>query len=322
MYILFSLILTFIITVILTLFFIKQRLYNFSSLIRDYTPKEHIKKNNTPTMGGIIIIASIIINILLWSDIQNNYIIIFLINMLGFGFIGALDDLMKIHKNKGITARIKFVLQCLIASFTFLCLYIFTPITPILVFPFFSVNIGIFYFLWVLFIIVGTSNAVNITDGLDGLASTSIAINSSIFSVICFFLYLQHNNIQEFAVVTAIMAGACLGFLWFNAYPAKLFMGDVGSLSLGASIAFIALITKTEIILLPFTGIIFVIEILSVIMQVASFKIRRKKIFKMAPIHHHFEIIGWPEQLITTRFSLVTLLSSLIALSLLLFFHS
>lgn len=296
----------------------------FRSRVREWTPKTHKVKNDMPTMGGLFIISVVVTNTLLWCNFSYYNVGIFLICLIGFAAIGFLDDWEKITKKRGISSRAKFILQWAVALMVSFLLYIFTT-SPTICFPFFKhfqPNIGLFFILWAAFLIVGFSNAVNLTDGLDGLAIGSLIPNFATFSVICFlagnfviahYLHIPFVRTGEIAIIGATLVGASIGFLWYNSYPAQIFMGDVGSLALGASLALMALMCKQELLLL-ISGGLFVVETLSVMLQVASFKLTGKRIFKMAPIHHHFELLGWQEAKITTRFGIITLILCLTAL--------
>lgn len=304
--------------------FIRQSRVFFRSKARQFTPEHHKNKDDMPTMGGIFIIMVIVINTLAWCNLTNLYVWLFLWNLLGFGCIGLLDDLQKIKFAKGITAKTKLLLQLAVACITvigLLCAGLKTYIS----FPFFKTlqpDIGIFYVVWAIFILVGCSNAVNLTDGLDGLAINSLIPNFALFATISFlagnymlaqYVHIPFAHCAEMAIIGATLVGASLGFLWYNTYPAQIFMGDVGSLALGASLAFMALVCKQEL-LLPLSGSLFVIEALSVIIQVMSFRLTGKRFFKMAPIHHHFELLGWQESKITVRFGIISLILCLLAL--------
>lgn len=306
-------------------FFIEASKKFFRSQARAYTPETHQSKHGTPTMGGIFIIGVTIFTVLLWSNLLDFSIWLLLGALLGFGSIGFWDDFYKIKYQKGISERKKFTAQLLIATILVLLWMFFVSPTHSICFPFFKsfcLNFGIFLVPWVVFIIVGTSNAVNLTDGLDGLAITSLLFNFVIFSVIAYlasdidiakYLHILPAQTSEVAIFGATLSGASIGFLWYNTYPAQIFMGDVGSLALGSVLGFLAVMTRQEL-LLPITGGIFVVETLSVIIQVFSYKIFKRKIFKMAPIHHHFELIGWPEAKITVRFGIITFILCIFAL--------
>jgi phospho-N-acetylmuramoyl-pentapeptide-transferase len=304
----------------------------FYQSIRADGPKSHLDdKNTTPTMGGIIIISSVVISTILWADLSNNYILILLFGILGFGSIGFYDDYKKLIKKNsdGIKGRFKLFLQIIFASIMTLFLYFFMDTGSIeSVFPFLKENsfyLGILFIPWSIFILVGSSNAVNLTDGLDGLAILPCILIASAFVI---FSYV-HGNINissyllipyiegagETAIFAASLVGAGLGFLWFNSYPAEIFMGDCGSLSLGSSLGLLAIILKQELAFAIMSGI-FVAEALSVIIQVASFKLRKgKRIFKMAPLHHHYELSGLSEPKIIMRFWIITFILVLIALA-------
>lgn len=278
-----------------------------------------------PTMGGVFILAIALINTLLWCDLSRPQVWIFLCCILGFGVLGFWDDWNKIHKNRGISSESKFKLQVLLAFFVVLALILTHSCSTELVFPFFkhcTPNLGLFFVPWAIFIIVGCSNAVNLTDGLDGLAIGSLIPNFATFSLICYlaghyglaqYLHIPFAGTAEIAIIGAILIGTSLGFLWYNTYPAQIFMGDVGSLALGAGLALMAIMAKQEL-LLPFAGGLFVLETVSVILQVLSVRYLGKRMFKMAPIHHHFELLGWPESRITTRFGIISFVLCLLTL--------
>lgn len=276
-----------------------------------------------PTMGGIFIILVVVFNTLLWANWLHPYVWIFLWNLLGFGCIGLIDDIGKIKRHAGMSSKTKFYLQLIVAGLT-TGLLLFYGLKPIVSFPFFKnfqPNFGIFFVIWSMFIIVGCSNAVNLTDGLDGLAINSLIPNFVTFALICFlagnftiahYLHIPFAHCAELSVVGATLIGASIGFLWYNTYPAQIFMGDVGSLALGASLAFMALASKQELLLVV-SGGLFVIETLSVIGQVVSFRCCGKRLFRMAPIHHHFELLGWQESKITVRFGIISLILCILA---------
>ena len=297
--------------------------------IRDDGPKSHLSKKGTPTMGGAVILVSIVVSTLLWAELANKNVWIVLITTLLFGLVGFVDDYIKvIQKNsKGLSARQKLIGQTIIALAASYAIYSLRDIPPVLKFPFFkdfSIDLGIFFVPFAAFVIVGASNAVNLTDGLDGLAVGPTISTSATFVILAYAAghtkiaeYLQIPYIPgsgELAVFMSTVGAACLGFLWFNTYPAQVFMGDVGSLALGAALGVTAVITKNEI-LLALCGGIFVLEALSVITQVVSFKMTGKRIFKMAPIHHHFELKGWAEPKVIVRFWIISILLSLVTLS-------
>ncbi len=299
--------------------------------IRDDGPKTHLKKSGTPTMGGLIIIASILFGLLLWGDLENMYVWTMIVSVVGYGAIGMLDDYLKVIRRnpKGLRACYKFGAQILLALAIGGILYLNPkdPYSDVLSIPFFKrwlFDLGIFYVPFSVLVIVGSSNAVNLTDGIDGLAIglVGIALIANMILVYIsgnakFAQYLQVlylTGTGELTVVCGAMLGAALGFLWFNSYPADVFMGDVGSLSLGGALGTLAIITKHEIVL-AIVGGIFVIETLSVVFQVASFKLTGKRIFRMAPIHHHFELKGWHESKVIVRFWIVGIMLALLSLA-------
>lgn len=296
----------------------------FRSRSREHTPANHRAKDDMPTMGGLFIIAIVCLNVLLWCNLTDIKVWLFLALLVGFGAIGFWDDWCKIHYKKGISARLKFGLQCAVACAVVAAL-LATGTSTMLCIPFFRqacISLGAFYLLWGPLVIVGCSNAVNLTDGLDGLAIGSLIPNFAVFSMIAYlaghkqlaaYLHIPFAQTDQIAIIGSILVGASLGFLWFNAYPAQIFMGDVGSLALGSALAYMALVCKQELLLL-IAGGLFVVETVSVIMQVGSFKLFGRKIFRMAPIHHHFELLGWPESRITVRFGIISLVLCLLAL--------
>ncbi|NOQ19464.1 MAG: phospho-N-acetylmuramoyl-pentapeptide-transferase [Desulfobacterales bacterium] len=298
--------------------------------IRDDGPETHHKKAGTPTMGGTLIIFSIIVSTLLWTNLTNYFVWIVLLVTVGYGAIGFADDyLMQIKKqSKGLNVRNKFLLQTILAIVAGILVYMvpdFSTRVTVPVFKNISPDLGWGYILFAAFVIIGTSNAVNITDGLDGLAIGPLIIASAAYMVFAYVAghfkiadYLQINYVAgsgEIAVFCGAMAGSGLGFLWFNSYPAQIFMGDVGSLALGAAIGTVAVITKQEI-LLVLVGGLFVIETLSVIFQVGFFKMTNgRRIFRMAPLHHHFELKGWAEPKVIVRFWIIAIALALISMS-------
>ncbi len=300
--------------------------------IREDGPNEHIiKKIGTPTMGGVLILVGLFSGILLWGDLKSIYIW-FLIYIVGsYGLLGAFDDFKKVkYKNStGISFRFKLTSQVIIALIGVMALTYFSDNQNLnnLYFPFFKnliINLGWFFIPFGIFIIVGSSNAVNLTDGLDGLATVPVILVAGCFAFISYVTgnivfseYLQIPYIKGVGEVTVFLGaiiGSCLGFLWFNAPPAKIFMGDTGSLSLGGSLGAVGIITKHEIVL-AITGGLFVLEAISVIVQVISFKMTGKRIFKMAPIHHHYEKKGWPESTVVVRFWIVAIILAMIGLA-------
>ena len=304
----------------------------FYQSIREDGPKSHIdEKNSTPTMGGVIIISSVLISTILWANLQNSYILTLLFGIVSFGIIGFYDDYKKLtHNNSdGMKGKIKLVLQIIFASLITLYLFNFMETGQLeSVVPFLkdhSIYFGLLFIPWSIFKLVGSSNAVNLTDGLDGLAILPCILIASAFVI---FAYVHGNinisnyllipyieNSGEVAVFSASLVGAGLGFLWFNSYPAEIFMGDCGSLSLGSSLGLLAIILKQELAFAVMSGI-FIAEVFSVMLQVASFKLRKgKRIFKMAPLHHHYELSGLSEPKIIMRFWIITFILVLIALS-------
>ena len=299
--------------------------------IRADGPQTHFKKAGTPTMGGLMIMTGIVGSSLLWANLSSVYVWVVLTVTLGFGAIGFYDDYMKVTKQShlGISGRIRLGLEFLIAGLASWTIMQNgqAPFSSSLTFPFvkdFILNLSIFFVPFAAFVIVGAGNAVNLTDGLDGLAIVPVMIAASSFGVIAYLAgnavfadYLQIHftpGTGELAVVLGAVIGAGLGFLWFNAPPAAIFMGDTGSLALGGLIGTIAVATKHEIVLAIIGGL-FVLEAVSVIIQVASFKLTGKRVFKMAPIHHHFELIGWTESQIVIRFWIIAVILALIGLS-------
>jgi len=298
-------------------------------VIRTDGPESHLKKQGTPTMGGVLILAAILIPTLLWADLTNKYIWLALFIITGYGIIGFIDDYKKVvEKNpKGLTPRQKMFWQVLLAGAVAIILYIIPGFSEEIYFPFFKKlhpDLGYFYIPFVALVIVGASNAVNLTDGLDGLAIGPVSINAATYMIFAYIAgnfklatYLQMPYVAgtgELAILCGAMVGAGLGFLWYNSYPAEVFMGDVGSLSLGGGLGTLAVLTKQEI-LLVIVGGVFVVEALSVIFQVGSYKYRGKRIFRMAPIHHHFELKGVAEPKIIVRFWIISIILALVAIS-------
>lgn len=298
--------------------------------IRDDGPKTHLDKAGTPTMGGALIIVSIVVSILLWSDLTNFYVWITLFVVVGYGLVGFIDDyLMQVKKqSKGLSVRTKLVWQAIIALIAGFLVYISPDFSTQITIPFFknvSPDFGWGYIIFAAFVIVGASNAVNLTDGLDGLAIGPVIIAATTYMIFAYVAghvkianYLQINYVSgsgELAIFCGAIVGSGMGFLWFNTYPAQIFMGDVGSLSLGAFLGTVAVITKQEI-LLVLVGGLFVIEALSVIFQVSFFKMTSgKRIFRMAPLHHHFELKGWPEPKVIVRFWIIAIALAMLAMS-------
>jgi len=297
--------------------------------VREDGPSTHRVKEGTPTAGGLLVLLSVILSSLLWADITNHYVWIMMFAIIGMGAIGFIDDYKKIKyaNSKGISAKQKLLFQAAVAVVIALMLYLEPDFNTRLSIPFFKEvlpDLGVFYPVFVLVVIVGASNAVNLTDGLDGLATGLVLIVSATYLLFSYITghfglsdYLKITYIAgtgELTVICGALVGACMGFLWYNTHPAQIFMGDVGSLALGGSLGTIAVITKHEI-LLALVGGVFVIEALSVIFQVGSFKLRKKRIFEMAPIHHHFELKGWAEPKIIVRFWIAGIVLALLAIS-------
>ena len=321
--------------------------FQIGQYIREEGPQGHQKKAGTPTMGGVLITIAIVVPTLLWADLSNVYIWLAVFATVAFGAIGFADDYIKVvrKRNLGLTGRMKLVLQFLVAGLVGVALVTLTATRQYsthLMVPFlkqFRPDLVIEglrhypHFWWVAFtpfvlfvmlVLVGSTNAVNLTDGLDGLAIGCTVIAAGALTVLTYvsgharlseYLELQiMPQVAELTIFCGAMVGASLGFLWYNAHPAEIFMGDVGSLALGGAIGTVAIIIKQEL-LLPFIGGIFVLEALSVIIQVVSYKLRKKRVFKMAPLHHHFELVGWSESKIITRFWIASLIFALFALT-------
>jgi phospho-N-acetylmuramoyl-pentapeptide-transferase len=297
--------------------------------IRDDGPKKHLEKEGTPTMGGTLILFSIVVAVLLWADLSNFFIRVGLLVLIGFGAIGFGDDYLKLTRktSKGLTMKQKMACQIGVALTASLLLYYHPTFKSTLAFPFFKElmpNLGAYYLLLVVFVVVGTSNAVNLTDGLDGLATGPVLISAGTFMVLAYLAgnvkiasYLQIPYVSgsgELTIFCGAIVGASMGFLWYNTYPAQMFMGDTGSVSLGAALGAVAIMTKQEF-LLAIVGGLFVLEALSVIFQVASYKLWKKRIFRMAPLHHHFELKGWAEPKVIVRFWIITIFLALLAIS-------
>ncbi|MBB5178986.1 phospho-N-acetylmuramoyl-pentapeptide-transferase [Planomicrobium koreense] len=288
----------------------------FGQSIREEGPESHMKKTGTPTMGGLVYLIAIIITVLgvaLFADRMSQEITILLLVLFGYGLIGFLDDFIKVvlKRNLGLTSLQKLIAQIVIAVISFFLLNgtefdtaVYIPFTD------FSIELSMLYVLFIIFWLVGFSNAVNLTDGLDGLVAGTASIAFAAFGVIAI---IQEQ--EGIAMFTFAVAGALLGFLVFNKYPAKVFMGDTGSLALGGALAMVSILLKQELLLL-IIGLVFVIETASVILQVGSFKLRKKRIFKMSPIHHHFELSGWSEWKVVTVFWAVGLAAAVIAVAL------
>jgi phospho-N-acetylmuramoyl-pentapeptide-transferase len=308
------------------------RQLSIGQVVREDGPKTHLSKKGTPTMGGVLILFSVAISVLLWGDFREPYLWLAMFVMLTFGLIGSYDDYQKlVYKNsQGLSASYKYLAQSAVAMIVALYLYFeaSTPIQTALIIPFFkhiAIPLGIFFPVLVYFVIVGTSNAVNLTDGLDGLAIVPVVMVAGALGV---FAYASGNhvyahylglpyvpNVSELTIFCLALVGAGIGFLWYNAYPAEFFMGDVGSLPLGASLGVVAVMVRQELVLF-IMGFIFVMETLSVIIQVLYFKYTGgRRVFLMAPLHHHFELKGWSEPKVIVRFWILTVLFVLMGLA-------
>ena len=327
-----------IITAMIVVFLIGDKFINYFSTkkitnpIRSDGPENHlIKKIGTPTMGGVLILIGLFSGVFLWADLYNPYNWLLIFITFSFGILGALDDYNKIkNKNsKGISSKLKFLAQIVLGLISLFILYNFvdSELTTNLYIPFFKnlvINLGWFFIPFYLFVIVGSSNAVNLTDGLDGLATVPVILVAGCFAFISYvsgniifseYLLIPYiEGVGEVAVFCGAIIGASIGFLWFNAPPAKIFMGDTGSLALGGSLGAVGVVTKHEIVL-AITGGLFVLEAVSVIVQVISFKLTGKRIFKMAPIHHHFEKKGWAESTVVVRFWIISIILAMIGLA-------
>ncbi len=305
--------------------------YKIGQQVRSDGPQSHLAKAGTPTMGGALILLSVVLSSLLWGDLRNRYLWTVLLVTLGFGLVGGIDDWLKLRygNSKGLSARAKFLGQSVFALAAAGYLYHIAagPAETALLIPVFKdvvIPLGVWYLPWTYLVIVGTSNAVNLTDGLDGLAILPSVLVGGALGAIAYFTghaefarYLNIpfiNGVGETAVFCAALVGAGLGFLWFNTYPAQVFMGDIGALALGAALGTVAVIARQELVLMIMGGV-FVMETVSVMLQVASYKLTGRRIFRMAPIHHHFELKGWPEPRVIVRFWIITFILVLIGLA-------
>jgi phospho-N-acetylmuramoyl-pentapeptide-transferase len=300
-----------------------------SSMLREDTPERHQIKAGTPSMGGLVVLAALLGSTLLWASLRNRYVWVLVVGTAGLGLIGLWDDWSKLRTRKGIPARKKFGAQILLVGLLMASLQLLPPegFTTGLAIPFFKgwlLTLGALWIPFAILVVVGASNAVNLTDGLDGLAIGPIVMAGGAFAIIAYLTgnfraaeYLRILNVKgtgELAVFCGALVGAALGFLWFNAYPAQVFMGDVGSLALGGAIGILAVLTKSEL-LLPLIGGIYVVEAGSVIIQVVSFKLTGRRVFRMAPLHHHYELCGWAEPKIIVRFWILSFMLALLALT-------
>lgn len=309
----------------------RLQLLQIGQVVRNDGPESHFSKRGTPTMGGVLILAGIFISVLLWGDLSNSYVQVMLFVLAAFGGIGFFDDYRKVVRKdpKGLIARWKYLLQSVAAILVAFYLYATAslPGETQLIVPFFKdimPQLGFMFIFLAYFTIVGASNAVNLTDGLDGLAIMPTVMVAGAFALIAYlsghvqfanYLHIPHLPLAgELTIVCTAIVGAGLGFLWFNTYPAQVFMGDVGSLSLGAALGTIAVLVRQEILLVIMGGV-FVMETVSVILQVGSYKLRGQRIFRMAPIHHHYELKGWPEPRVIVRFWIISLFLVLLGLA-------
>ncbi|MFQ5521679.1 MAG: phospho-N-acetylmuramoyl-pentapeptide-transferase [Candidatus Methylomirabilia bacterium] len=309
-----------------------EKLRQFQSdgeTIREDTPPSHRAKAGTPTMGGILILSALVLSTLLWIDLQNRYVWMVLLSTTGLGCIGFVDDYRKLRTGKGISATRKFGFQILLVGTLLTALYLFPPagFSTTLVVPFLKGWLITLGWLWIpvaILVIVGASNAVNLTDGLDGLAIGPVIMAGGAFTVLAYLTgnfkaadYLLIPNVKgvgELTIFCGALVGASVGFLWFNSYPAQVFMGDVGSLAVGGAMGTMAVLTKSEL-LLPLIGGLYVVEAASVIVQVVGFKLTGKRLLRMAPLHHHYELAGWSEPKIIVRFWIVSFALALLALA-------
>ena len=305
--------------------------YKIGQTVRDDGPESHLSKSGTPTMGGALILVAVAVGTLLWADLGNRYVWIVLLTTLAFGAVGMWDDYRKLvlKDARGLAARWKYLWQSLFAVAAAVALYL-TAVNPHetqLLIPFFkdlAVDLGPLFVVLTYFVIVGSSNAVNLTDGLDGLAILPTVLVAGALAVFAYasghariadYLLIPHlPGVGELAVLCGALVGAGLGFLWFNAYPAQVFMGDVGALALGAALGTLAVAVRQEVVLFIMGGV-FVVETVSVMLQVASFKLTGRRIFRMAPLHHHFELKGWPEPRVIVRFWIITVILVLVGLA-------
>ena len=305
--------------------------YKIGQTVRDDGPQSHLTKAGTPTMGGALILVAIAVSTLLWGDLQNRYVWVVLITTLAFGLIGLVDDYRKLvlRDPKGLVARWKYFWQSVVGLAAAGVLYatVTKAAETQLILPFFKdvvINLGPAYILLTYLVIVGSSNAVNLTDGLDGLAIMPTLMVGGALGIFAYasghaqlaeYLFIPHlPGVGELAVFCGALVGAGLGFLWFNTHPAQVFMGDVGALALGAALGTLAVMVRQELVLVIMGGV-FVIETVSVILQVLSFKLTGRRIFRMAPLHHHFELKGWPEPRVIVRFWIISIILVLIGLA-------
>jgi phospho-N-acetylmuramoyl-pentapeptide-transferase len=325
----------FLISILAGPWFIRRlREFQIGQVVRTDGPASHKAKSGTPTMGGLLILAAVFIPTLLWTNLTNPYVWIAVLSTAGFGAIGFADDYLKVARKNtyGLFARYKMAAQIVVALCVGIAIIALSRHEPPLyntrvLFPFFKTlipDIGLFYIAFVVLVLVASSNTVNLTDGLDGLAISTFAVSAATFTALTYvtghakfseYLLLVHfTPVGELTVFCGSLVGASLGFLWWNAHPAEIFMGDVGSLALGGALGTVAVLIKQEL-LLPIVGGVFVLEGLSVIIQVGSYKLRGKRVFRMAPLHHHFELIGWQEPKVITRFLVLAIIFALFSLT-------
>ena len=305
--------------------------YQIEQSVRDDGPESHLSKTRTPTMGGLLILVSIAVSTLCWADLTNRFVAVVLLVTLAFGVIGWVDDYRKVVKQnpKGLPARYKYLWQSIVglAAAIFLYMSAVSPAETQLIVPFIkgvTINLGWMYVVLSYFVIVGSSNAVNLTDGLDGLAILPTVLVSGALMIFAYatghvyfaeYLGIPYiKGVGEVSIFCASIVGAGLGFLWFNTYPAQVFMGDIGALALGAALGIVAIVVRQELVLFIMGGV-FVMETFSVILQVGSYKLTGKRIFHMAPLHHHYELKGWPEPRVIVRFWIITVILVLIGLA-------
>ncbi|MBK1643364.1 phospho-N-acetylmuramoyl-pentapeptide-transferase [Thiocapsa imhoffii] len=309
----------------------RLRAFKIGQTVRDDGPQSHLVKSGTPTMGGALILVAVGISTLLWADLENRYVWIVLLTTLAFGAIGLVDDYKKLvmRDPRGLAARWKYLWQTVAGFAAAIALYVTagSPAETELLIPYLkdvSIQLGPWFILFTYFVIVGSSNAVNLTDGLDGLAVMPTVLVAGALAIFVYaaghvqianYLLIPHlPEVGEVVIFCGALVGAGLGFLWFNAYPAQVFMGDVGALALGAALGVVAVAARQELVLFVMGGV-FVVETVSVMMQVMSFKLTGRRIFRMAPIHHHFELKGWPEPRVIVRFWIVTVVLVLVGLA-------
>ncbi|HBH01093.1 MAG TPA: phospho-N-acetylmuramoyl-pentapeptide-transferase [Candidatus Rokubacteria bacterium] len=306
-----------------------RRAQHGGETVREDTPERHRAKRGTPTMGGVLILVAILATTLLWANLRNRYVWVVMLATAGFGLLGVWDDLTKLRRRRGLSMRVKLGAQVALTLLLLQIVFWQPPANwlPVLAIPFFKgwlIDLGWVWIPFALLVVVGASNAVNLTDGLDGLAIGPVIMAGGAFGILAYLTgnfkaadYLKILNVKgagELTVFCGALIGAAIGFLWFNCHPAEVFMGDAGSLALGGAIGMLAVLTKAEL-LLPLIGGLYVVEAGSVIVQVASFKLTGRRVFRMAPLHHHYELSGWAEPKIVVRFWIVSFALALLALT-------